>query len=602
MFTLFSRSLFFLVFLFSFLFLLTLSIQAQTSNPPSAPGKPTVTGGNQQVTLTASVSDNGGSEITGWEYRQKADGGNYGSWTQINNSSSGNSLSGTVTGLQNGTTYRFKVRAENDQHYSAESPESDAVTLATTPSAPGKPTVTGGNQQVTLAASVSDNGGSAVTGWKYQQKVDGGDYGSWTQISNSSSGNSLSGTVTGLQNGTAYRFKVRAVNGNGDGAESPESDVVTPAACASSLTGVKASGAFVDYGLWNRHFEIKISWDEIPNAVYTVIWENSQNLPYAAGSFGPADKSYYEIDGNKIFYRIHGQNSDDGHRRVTYRVSVTAIVDGCEDVSYGPVTVSTGGGSRNNVPASSAPDGGGNSDDTCPGYNPVVTAQDVERLKDPETLATFVKEARAGVELLLDGETDQEEAMRKLAECFGAEGGWNHGSTYLFSIADDGRYFLAPGETGPAGTYLDLVDENGCDVAAEIIRAARGETLLCDDLGLLPEGDAGGFVQYLWDSPADSADDSDAGNEALGSSPKLSYVEGITNEELLPGGLIILGSGYYPEISVPEPGGETSGSGGGCALVAETDARNGAAMGLFLSALALGCAVFLGRGVFPRRG
>ena len=313
-----------------------------TAGPPAAPGKPTVTGGNQQVTLAASVSSNGGSAVTGWKYRQKTDGGSYGSWTQISNSSSGNSLSGTVTGLQNGTAYRFQVRAVNANGDGAESPESDAVTPAGPPAAPGKPTVTGGNQQVTLAASVSSNGGSAVTGWKYQQKVDGGSYGSWTQISNSSSGNSLSGTVTGLQNGTTYRFKVRAVNGNGDGAESPESDAVTPAACASSLTGVKASGAFVDYG-YDREFTIKVSWDEVPNAAYTVIWENSrpQNLPYA-GQFGPADKSYYEIDGNKIFYIIPGHKSNEGS--VTYMISVTAIVDGCEDVSYGPVTVSTGGG------------------------------------------------------------------------------------------------------------------------------------------------------------------------------------------------------------------------------------------------------------------
>ena len=92
----FQEVLFFLVFLFTFLFLLIPSAQAQTSTIPSEPGKPTVTGGDQQVTLTASVSDNGGSALTGWEYQQKVDGGNYGSWTQISNSSSGNSLSGTV--------------------------------------------------------------------------------------------------------------------------------------------------------------------------------------------------------------------------------------------------------------------------------------------------------------------------------------------------------------------------------------------------------------------------------------------------------------------------------------------------------------------------
>ena len=596
MFALFSRNFFFLVFLFSFLFLLTPLTQASTStNPPGAPGKPTVTGGSQQVTLAASVSDNGGSAVTGWKYQQKVDGGSYGSWTEISNSSSGNLLSGTVTGLQNGTAYRFKVRAVNANGDGAESPESDAVTPATTPGAPGKPTVTGGNQQVTLAASVSSNGGSAVTGWKYQQKVDGGSYGSWTEISNSSSGNSLSGTVTGLQNGTAYKFKVRAVNGNGDGAESPESDAVTPAACASSLTGVKASGSFVDYG-YDREFTIKVSWDEVPNAAYTVIWENSrpQNLPYA-GQFGPADKSYYEIDGNKIFYIIPGHKSNEGS--VTYMISVTAIVDGCEDVSYGPVTVSTGGGSRNNVPAPSAPDGGGNSDDTCPGYSPVVTAHDVERLKDPETLAAFVKEARAGIGTLLGDTVSEGKGIRNLVRCFGADGDWKHGSVHLFMISADEnkKFFLAPEDSELAGTPLDIEDENGCDVGEEILRAAGGEELQCDDLGLAGDDPEAGFVQYLWRDP----DDPDSEDYDL---PKLSYVEEIRFERFLPSMSFVLGSGYYPEISVPEPGGETSGSGGGCALVAETDARNGAAVGLFLSAFVLGSVVFLRRGVFPRRG
>ena len=328
--------------------------------------------------------------------------------------------------------------------------------------------------------------------------------------------------------------------------------------------------------------------------------------------WGTSESTASEVRVGRVNSYILGKNSgEDLAWDTTYMVWVRAERSAGEDCWSEAEEVTTPSLQPSNpAPSSSAPsslppaipaDGGGDVV-VCPDYAPATTAEDVESARNPDTLADFVKEARAGVELLLDGETDQEEAMRKLAECFGAEGDWNHGSAYLFSIVDDGRYFLAPGETGPAGTYLDLVDENGCDVAAEIIRAARGETLLCDDLGLLPEGDAGGFVQYLWDSPSDSADDSDAGNEAPGSSPKLSYVEGITNEELLPGGLIILGSGYYPEISVPEPGGETSGSGGGCALVAATDARNGAAMGLFLSTLALGCAVFLGRGVFPRRG
>ena len=136
-----------------------------------------------------------------------------------------------LTGLTKNTSYTYTAYRHSSCSEAQKIDHIDFVTLPDVPAAPpGKPAVTGGDRQVTLTASISNNGGSAVTGWEYQQKEDGGSYGSWAQISSSSSGNSLSGTVTGLQNGTAYRFKVRAVNRGGSGAESPESDSVTPRA------------------------------------------------------------------------------------------------------------------------------------------------------------------------------------------------------------------------------------------------------------------------------------------------------------------------------------------------------------------------------------
>ena len=240
----------------------------------------------------------------------------------------------------------------------------------------------------------------------------------------------------------------------------------------------------------------------------------------------------------------------------------------------------------------------------CPDHDaPATTAGDVESARNPQTLADFVKEARKGVETLLDGETDKVQAMLKLVGCFGTEGDWNSGSVYLFAIADDGQYFLAPEDSGLAGTYLDLEDGNGCDVAAEIARAAKDEPLQCDSLGLVegttpPDEQNAGYVEYLWDNPADPDD-----GEAPGNSRKLSYVEGIKFDGLLPGKLFILGSGYYPDWKVPEgPSATTDSGGGGCALVRGTDSGNGQLARLLLAALALASAACLGRGVFHRRG
>ena len=233
--------------------------------------------------------------------------------------------------------------------------------------------------------------------------------------------------------------------------------------------------------------------------------------------------------------------------------------------------------------------GGGGDDVICPDYVPYETAADVERERDPDTLAEFVKQARVGVGEILGEETEESVAIAidRLVNCFGVAGDWMNGSVYLFAITDERKYLLAPSGSGLEGTFLNLVDENGCDVAAELIRAARGEELQCKDLGLLPDGDAAGFVQYLWDNPSDPGDDSEPGyeerGEAPGNSPKLSYVERITDEDILPGRIIILGSGYYPGWDPGEEPAPTDGDGGCAAVASEKNASGSAALGLFLA-------------------
>ena len=71
-------------------------------------------------------------------------------------------------------------------------------------------------------------GDSSITRYQYQQKKARGAYGAWMDISGS--GASTTGhTVTGLDNGTAYAFRIRAVNAAGDGAES-DAATATPLA------------------------------------------------------------------------------------------------------------------------------------------------------------------------------------------------------------------------------------------------------------------------------------------------------------------------------------------------------------------------------------
>ena len=124
----------------------------------------------------------------------------------------------------------------------------------TTPTKPAKPTgftATAGNAKVDL--SWTDPKDSSITKYQYRQKEGAAAYGNWTNIPNSAPGgtNATSYTVTGLKNGTAYRFRIRAVNAAGNGVQSDVQGPVTPKATATVPT-VPTPGA-----VWSATLNVK---------------------------------------------------------------------------------------------------------------------------------------------------------------------------------------------------------------------------------------------------------------------------------------------------------------------------------------------------------
>ena len=97
--------------------------------------------------------------------------------------------------------------------------------------APGAPTdlaaTPDSGTQVTLSwTAPTMDGGSAITGYEYQQSTDGGTtFGAWTAIASSASLTSYA--VTGLTANTNYVFKLRAVNAVGEGTESGTAEATT---------------------------------------------------------------------------------------------------------------------------------------------------------------------------------------------------------------------------------------------------------------------------------------------------------------------------------------------------------------------------------------
>ncbi len=133
-----------------------------------------------------------------------------------------------LTGLTTGTTYRFTVQAVNANGAGTASAQSNAVT----PQAPVAPTAPSGvdARPASTSALVSWNppasdGDSPVTGYVVTPYT-GQTAESPVQVGASAT----SKVVTGLRNGTAYRFRVSAVNAVGTSAESSPSSETTPQA------------------------------------------------------------------------------------------------------------------------------------------------------------------------------------------------------------------------------------------------------------------------------------------------------------------------------------------------------------------------------------
>ena len=197
--------------------------------PAKAP-TPEQVAGNTEVTLIWTKPDDTG--IGGWELSR--DGGSWGGITTSEMPENGTTrLSHTVTGLSNGTEYGFRIRAYagggEDKVPGAESGSVEATPVAEKPARPTGLTASGGDGEVTLSWTAGGDGGSAITEHQYKQKAGDDAYpNAWTSIPDSGEGeaNATSHTVTGLTNGTAHTFKVRAVNDVGDGAESNEASAM----------------------------------------------------------------------------------------------------------------------------------------------------------------------------------------------------------------------------------------------------------------------------------------------------------------------------------------------------------------------------------------
>ncbi|HLQ15029.1 MAG TPA: fibronectin type III domain-containing protein [Candidatus Eisenbacteria bacterium] len=200
----------------------------QSCTVPAAPGSVSATPGNQQATVSWTAPTNGGCAISGYTVTPYV-GTTAGAPVNVN----GTTTSTVVTALTNGTTYTFKVTATNSVGIGPAG-VSNAVTPATVPDAPTIGAATAGNTQATVSWTAPVNtGGSAVTGYVVTPYI-----GATAQTATTFNSTATTQTVTGLTNGTAYTFRVAAINAIGTGPASAQSNSVTPLGPPGAPTNV----------------------------------------------------------------------------------------------------------------------------------------------------------------------------------------------------------------------------------------------------------------------------------------------------------------------------------------------------------------------------
>ena len=179
---------------------------------PPAPANFTAAAGDGQVALSWTIS--AGAE----EYRiYRADTPN-GALTRIATDVTISGFTYTDTGLTNGTAYRYTVRAFNSIGEGPESSEISATPAAapTAPLAPANLTATAGDTEVSLTW----DGVAGADGYRVYRADTAN--GSLARIDEITTGNTTMYTDTGLTNGTAYRYTVRAFNSIGESPDSVE--------------------------------------------------------------------------------------------------------------------------------------------------------------------------------------------------------------------------------------------------------------------------------------------------------------------------------------------------------------------------------------------
>jgi len=278
----------------------TLTVTAPAVIIPAAITNLRATPGNRSVTLTWTEPDNGGSAIIRYEFRRRTGTGTWSDWTNL----AGTETTRTVTGLTNGTSYGFQVRAVNTAGHAEDSNTTTAVKpKISAPTAVADLRVSAvGSKRVTLRWTAPNNGGSSISRYQYRQRIGTGKWSSWKTLS----GKGTSRNITGLSNGKSYEFQIRAVNSIGNGEISNMTIPATPVAAPAEIKNLKATAG---------NGQVRLRW-KAPGSNGSAILRYEVRQRIGNGSWG----RWTALDGLGTDHTIPGLRNG-----TSYRFQVRAV-------------------------------------------------------------------------------------------------------------------------------------------------------------------------------------------------------------------------------------------------------------------------------------
>jgi len=226
------------------------------------------------------------TSATGYRiYRSTSSGGTF---SEVGTSTT---TSFTDTGLTAGTTYYYKVAAENS---GGTGPQSNAVSALTRPDIPDGVTATAVSSS---SITVSWSAVTGATGYRiYHSTSSSGTF------SEAGTSTTISFTDTGLTASTAYYYKVAAYNSGGTGEQSSVVSAVTFIGTPTGVTAAVASSS-----------SITVSWNAVASATgYRIYRSTSSGGTYI--EVGTSTTTSFTDTGLTVgttyYYKVSAENSD----------------------------------------------------------------------------------------------------------------------------------------------------------------------------------------------------------------------------------------------------------------------------------------------------